>query len=278
MPAGLLFTPGSATVDGVATAPTINGRTLTWDGLDIDPAQTITVVFSARVVSSSANAQLVNRTFMLDSGGVTLSNVATAATEVRPEPVFDCSDVIGRVFDDENRNGSVDEGETGLAGVRLATVNGVLITTDAHGRYHVPCAALPDQLGQNFALKLDTRTLPTGDRVTTENPRVIRLTKGKMARMNFGASISKVVEIDLTAAAFDPNGVALTLGLDRGLDQLVAQLASTPSVIRLSYILNGEDHDTARARLDQLETRLREKWRQSGKTKLVIERTLKRIQ
>ena len=53
------------------------------------------------------------------------------------------------------------EPEKGLPGVRLATVNGELITTE--GRYSVPCAMIPDAaIGSNFILKLDTRTLPTG--------------------------------------------------------------------------------------------------------------------
>ena len=68
-------------------------------------------------------------------------------------------------------------------------VNGVLITTDAEGRYHVPCAAIPDAaIGSNFLLKLDPRTLPTGYQVTSENPRDVRVTRGKVTVLNFGAA------------------------------------------------------------------------------------------
>ena len=79
-------------------------------------------------------------------------------------------------------------GEPGLPHVRLVTVNGTIITTDDYGRYHVPCAELPAGIGSNFTLKLDERSLPTGYRVTTENPRVVRLTAGGVTKLNFGAT------------------------------------------------------------------------------------------
>lgn len=114
--------------------------------------------------------------------------IPATAVEILYEaaPAFVCSDVIGKVFDDLNADSRQDQGEAGVPGVRLATVNGELITTDKAGRYHVPCAALPKDIGSNFLLKLDVRSLPTGYRVTTENPRVVRLSAGLMSRLNFG--------------------------------------------------------------------------------------------
>ena len=81
--------------------------------------------------------------------------------------------MIGKVFDDRNLNGRQDTGEKGLAGVRVVTVRGLIATTDEHGRFHITCAAVPDEdRGSNVILKLDERSLPTGYRLTTENPRV----------------------------------------------------------------------------------------------------------
>jgi hypothetical protein len=103
--------------------------------------------------------------------------------------VFDCSELLGKVFEDTNRNGYQDEGEPGVPAVRLATVNGQLVTTDGFGRYHIACAAVPDaRIGSNFVLKLDTRTLPLGWDVTSDNPRSIRLTRGKFGELNFGVA------------------------------------------------------------------------------------------
>ena len=46
---------------------------------------------------------------------------AIATVRVVPDPTFDCTDVTGKVFDDANRNGLQDQGETGLPGVRVVT-------------------------------------------------------------------------------------------------------------------------------------------------------------
>src|SRR5690606_36315816 len=113
-----------------------------------------------------------------------ISNVANAVVRIIPDPVFDCAEIIGKVFDDRNANGYQDDGEPGIPNVRLATARGLLVTTDAEGRFHVPCAAVPNaDRGSNLVMKLDERTLPSGFRVTTENPRDVRLTRGKMSKL-----------------------------------------------------------------------------------------------
>ena len=56
-----------------------------------------------------------------------------------------------------------------------------------------PCAAIPNaDRGSNIIVKLDTRTLPAGYKMTTENPRVVRLTPGKAVKMNFGADAERI--------------------------------------------------------------------------------------
>jgi hypothetical protein len=103
---------------------------------------------------------------------------------------FGCADVVGKVFDDRNGNGYQDEGEPGLGGVRVATMQGWLIVTDEHGRFSVPCADRPDgRMGSHFVMKVDTRTLPSGYRMTTENPGMVRLGAGKLGKLNFGAAL-----------------------------------------------------------------------------------------
>ena len=277
MPAGLVFTPGTATYNGAATpVPVQAGRRLTWSGITLAPGETVTITLMARVTGGGGS--LENRAYVLNPAGDTVSNVAVAVLRIAPEHIFDCSDIIGKVFDDKDMDGYQDQGEPGIAGVRLATVRGVLITTDAYGRYHVPCAELPRDIGSNFTLKLDTRTLPSGYRVTTENPRVVRVTAGKFARLNFGAALSNVVDIDLTAQAFDPKDGKPTQGLKDGVRALVAQLKATPSIIRLSYYRDGEDERTAKARLKLVEDLLRTAWRGQGRYRLLIERTIKRVQ
>jgi hypothetical protein len=124
-------------------------------------------------------------------------------------------------------------------------------------------------------MKLDTRSLPTGYRLTTENPRTIRVTPGKMAKLNFGVSLSRVVRIDLNARAFTEDGQP-SAALKAGIAGLVGQLQSEPSVLRLNYRLTGESDATARKRLARVEALVRDAWRGSGGDRLRIERTLQR--
>jgi hypothetical protein len=129
-------------------------------------------------------------------------------------------------------------------------------------------------MGSNFTIKLDTRSLPAGFRVTTENPRTIRVTPGKMAKVNFGVSLTRVVRIDLSAQAFTADGQPSS-ALKKGITGLVAQLESEPSVLRLTYKLSGENDATARKRLDRVEALIRSAWQDQGDS-LRIERKLQR--
>ncbi|NBD28404.1 MAG: DUF11 domain-containing protein, partial [Alphaproteobacteria bacterium] len=298
LPAGMLYVDGSASL-----APQVSGRSLTWPGITLAPGETLSVNLSAQLLGGAG--EFTNTAYILDSTGARVSNRAEATLRVAPEPVFDCTDVIGKVFEDRNGNGYQDPppdaraaitdqdifvdgkfgtgpaeveqqnyGEPGIPGVQLTTVRGDIITTDEFGRFHVPCAALPPARGANFTLKVDERSLPTGYRVSTENPRTLRLTPGIMAEMNFGVSLARLVDIDLTAAAFA--GDRATPDLVAGIEAMVGQLAASPSVLRLTYYHDGEGEDAARARLQVVETLIRDAWR--GDYALRIETTIARVQ
>ena len=153
------------------------------------------------------------------------------------------------------------------------TVRGLIATTDQHGRFHITCAAVPDEdRGSNFILKLDERSLPTGYRLTTENPRVQRATRGKMIRFNFGATIHRVVRVDIAGGVFEPNTSELRLQWRPRIDQLIAELKKAPSVLRLSYLADIEREGLVRKRLDALRKEISRQWKQSdGGYRLTIE-------
>jgi large repetitive protein len=308
LPSGLTYTPGSGTVNGVPTAPTVTGQQLAFGPLDVAPADTVVVRLSARV-TGDAVGEMTNSAVMLDANGAPVSNEATATIRILPEAVFECTDIIGKVYDDINRNGHPDgrsglepltnddiydggklgklstpqtvtkDYEPGLPGVRLVTANGLLITTDAFGRFHVPCAAMPRDAGSNFILKLDTRTLPQGYITTTENPRVLRVTPGKVAKMNFGAALANVIDIDLTAAAFDKATGAPSKALLKAIKDLVKDIKTKPTALHLTYqARSGETTEQALARLKAAEKALRKAWFGVGAYKLNIERSVRRVQ
>ncbi|MCF6190852.1 MAG: hypothetical protein L3J51_10255 [Cocleimonas sp.] len=118
-----------------------------------------------------------------------LSSVAATvhAAPLAPSLTTPKSTLIGKVFHDKNGNGFQDNGEAGIAGVRLATVTGLLMETDGYGRFHLPEMGEPQSWSQNFILKLDKASLPEGARLTTENPRVIHGSIG-LNNISFGVS------------------------------------------------------------------------------------------
>ena len=107
--------------------------------------------------------------------------------------VLEQSTLIGKVFHDRNGDGQQSPGEEGLPGIRLATVTGLLIETDAYGRYHLPdLDGGRSNQGRNMILKVDSSTLPRGTTFTTENPRVIRVANGALHKINFGVRLPTV--------------------------------------------------------------------------------------
>ena len=262
IPPGFKYVAGSARVDGVANEPAVDGRSLRWAGLDF-AADTARSIRLALVPGAGVgDGDYTNQAWVSDGATQTrLSPIATARVRVTPDPTFDCSDVVGKVFDDRNANGYQDQGEPGIANVRLATVRGLLVTTDAHGRFHVTCAATPDRdRGANFIMKLDPRSLPSGYRLTTENPRVVRLTRGKLAKLNFGASAHRVVRVDANHDLFGTDG-RLKPVWNAQIDELMRILKKRPSVLRLVYTrMVGETKSEARARLNTLRSIIKKRW------------------
>ena len=71
--------------------------------------------------------------------------------------------------------------------------------------------------------------------MTTENPRVERLTRGKISKINFGASIQRVVTLDLSNEAFLPGSTKMQAAMMPNIAQLVQVLRTEPSVLKLNY-------------------------------------------
>ncbi|WP_295810036.1 hypothetical protein [uncultured Nitratireductor sp.] len=266
IPIGFSYVQGSATIAGNPVEPSIEGRRIAFEQLTLTEGKSVEIALTLQVSSSVKPGSHENHAWLEDQSGKALTQHAIAVVDVVAEAVFDCGDIIGKVFDDKNRNGYQDAGEGGMPGVRLSSVKGLQIATDVHGRFHVACADLPDRsLGTNYTLKLDPRSLPTGYRITTENPRVVRLTAGKMTQVNFGVSIGRVVRLEVTDAAFEPGEVDLLIDWQDQLRTLVALLEREPSVLRLAY-QNGTagSKNLATRRVRMLKRRIADEWRRAG--------------
>jgi large repetitive protein len=244
----------------------VAGNQLTWGNLQLATNAKRVIQLMLIVGSGVSEGPYVNRAQVLaPQVGTAASGEATATVRVVPDPTFDCSDVIGKVFDDANANGYQDEGEPGLGGVRVVTARGLIVTTDPHGRFHLTCAVVPDpDRGSNFIIKLDDRSLPTGYRVTTENPRVERATRGKMVKFNFGATIHRVVKLDVADGVFEPGTVQMRIQWKQRMALLLKELKKGTSVLRLSYLAEIESQSLVKQRLETLKREISATWKREG--------------
>ena len=121
----------------------------------------------------------------------------------------------GYLVDYVIRNTGIDE--RGIPGVRIASVEGLLIETDQYGRYNLVGIPGGDiHRGRNFILKVDPSTLPEGATFTTPNPRVRRITPGLPVRFDFGVRLPVrplegrgAVELELGELLFVPRSAEL---------------------------------------------------------------------
>jgi uncharacterized repeat protein (TIGR01451 family) len=273
-PAGFKYMAGSSRLNKNRLEPKINGQELVWENLELQVNETLTFQLLLVAGSGVSEGEYVNRAYVLNSiMGTRMSGEATATVQVVPDPDFDCTDVIGKVFDDRNLNGWQDRGELGLPGVRVVTARGLTATTDKHGRFHITCATVPDQdRGSNFILKLDDRSLPSGYRMTTENPRVQRATRGKMLRFNFGAAIQRVVRLDIADAVFEPDSSNMRPQWQPRIAMLIDELHKAYSILRLSYLADMERKSLVNKRMAALKKEISSQWKKSqGQYRLTIE-------
>ena len=228
-PAGFRYIKGSARLNGVPTEPTVTAGQLAWNGLNFDPDDHPTITLLLAVGAGVSEGEFTNRAQALQGvTGQPLSGEATATVRVVPDQTFDCTDVFGKVFDDVNRNGRQDSGEKGLPGVRVVTAQGLTAKTDQYGRFHITCALVPNEIrGSNFVLKLDDRTLPSGFRMSTDLMQIKHATAGKALKFDFGASIYRVVAIDLSDAAFEPGKTEIRTQWKPRVDVLLERTAQS---------------------------------------------------
>src|SRR6266404_5523062 len=260
-PAGFRYVPGSARLDGVPSEPKVAAGQLVWNGLNFS-SSTRTIVLLLAVGAGVGEGEFVNRAQVIDGvTGKPLSSEATARVRVVPDQTFDCTDVYGKVFNDVNRNGVQEAGENGLPGVRVVTTGGLEAITDSYGRFHITCAITPNEdRGSNFVLKLDDRTLPSGFRMSTDQVQIKRATRGKALKFDFGASIHRVVAIDLSDAAFEPGKTEIRVQWRPRLDLLLVELRKAPSVLRLSYVGDTEDAGLVEQRMQAIKRQLTKAW------------------
>ncbi|MGH7730097.1 MAG: OmpA family protein, partial [Candidatus Eiseniibacteriota bacterium] len=119
-------------------------------------------------------------------GGCQVSNRAEASVRVEEDALFGRGTLLGRVFEDTDRNGRQGATEHGVSGAVIALDDGTWLATDADGQFH-----LPDLEAGPRALKLDLAQLGMPATPTTDVTQVVNVSPGLLATVRFGVAIAR---------------------------------------------------------------------------------------
>lgn len=161
LPAGEVYAPGTARLDGKALEPAINGRVLTWTLPPLAAGVKHELMYAAVVFPSVPAGTLLTNSAtasaVINGTMVNVNASANADVEVVDGALTDRSVITGRVFLDVRHTGRFSRGDRGLAGVRIYLEDGSSVLSDAEGRFDFP-AVRPGM----HVLRLDKSTLPGG--------------------------------------------------------------------------------------------------------------------
>ncbi len=197
LPAGFKYVKESAKImqgNQKIKLNTDGSSTVNFGVFSLKAKEIVTISYLLKVGVAVSKGEHINSAIAIQNGGKEVSNVSAVSVTIIANPFIDNSLVVGKVFEDNNANGIQDKGENGIPGVRLATVDGIIIETDGYGRYHVADVKSGGfgGRGSNFIIKVDPATLPKDANFTTENPHVYRVTSGQLNVIDFGVKLPKV--------------------------------------------------------------------------------------
>src|SRR3989449_834472 len=114
------------------------------------------------------------------------SNRAEATVHVAEDAFLARGTIVGRVFEDSNRDGLQGRDERGLPGAVVILDDGTSVSTDAEGRFHVP-----DLDPGPHVVKLDLERLGLPAIATTETAPVAYVSPGLLSAVRFGVSFQR---------------------------------------------------------------------------------------
>jgi large repetitive protein len=101
--------------------------------------------------------------------------------------------------------------------------------------------------------------------MATNQVQIKRATRGKALHINFGASIYRVIGVDLSDAAFDPGAAEIRDQWKPRIQLILEELRRAPSVLRLSYIADTEDSSLVDKRMQAVKRQITKAWDSSNR-------------
>lgn len=192
-PLGVRFLPeslqGSITT-GTNTEPVTlpsaerDGRNVAFTFPRLEPNQTLNIIYAAVITPDAVRGDGRN------VAQERRSNIASFLMRIRPGILSDCGTIVGRVFVDKNFDGEQQPGEPGVPNAVIYMDDGNRITTDANGLF-----SLANVIAGNRSGTLDLSSLPGYSLAPNlyfiegnSQSRLVRLSPGGMARMNFAVT------------------------------------------------------------------------------------------
>jgi hypothetical protein len=103
--------------------------------------------------------------------------------------------------------------------------------------------------------------LPSGFRNSKDLVQIKRATRGKTLRFNFGASIHRVVGLEIADGVFVPDTTEIRPQWWHRFDLLLEELEKGPSSLRLTYLADLEDPKLVDQRLRLVKKEIVSRWR-----------------
>ena len=188
------YVKSSAQRDGTAIAPGISARSLNFDlgtmpalvdsnGNGVaDPGEAgyTRIIYQLVIGSGAQPGEYENSLRAVDvCNACYISNNANVSVDVVQDALFDLGTIIGKVFEDKNKNSQQDDGEEGIANTMVVLDDGTYVITDEFGRYSIPAV----QPGQR-AIKINLTTV--SDVATTDQEtKIVQVTPGLLVKANF---------------------------------------------------------------------------------------------
>jgi uncharacterized repeat protein (TIGR01451 family) len=159
LPHDFKYAESTATLDGVRLADPTNRKNPSWSLGTFNRATTKTITY--RVIVGPDAKIGKNKNYASCSGQVgnanTTAGPSIANVEIKEGFASQKELVIGKVFNDENKNGIQDQSEAGIGGIAVILEDGKTVITDEYGRFSLPGVGVGTHI-----LRVDPRLVPGG--------------------------------------------------------------------------------------------------------------------